>query len=812
MGAKMTERADTAPWRTVPGSDVGCRPSHSKGPGQHEPQFASRVCLAVIGAFVLWLGFGLTAARGQSASWPSQKVPGPLAARDVKFPPYTVQKLSNGLQVVIVLHHEQPVVSLRLLVRTGSALDPTGKLGLASLAADLLDQGTTTRSAQEIADQIDFIGGIESTAAAMDLSYVRTVVMKDSLQVGMRLLADMARHPAFSQSEIDRRRQRLLSTLLVDRDDPGYVADAVFDRLVYGVHAYGLPRTGTPETVAAITRQDLVDFHRRYFVPGNSTLAIVGDVTSEEALEVAKDAFGDWEARSVLPDDPVGSPRPAAKVVVVNRPDAAQTEVRVGQIGIPRSSPDYLAMNIAMRLLGGEGSNRLHQVLRTERGLTYAAQADMNAFLRGGDFQARTSTRADTTGEVIRLIVAEFWRLQRERVSELELSGAKAYLTGSYPLSLETPDQIAVQVLNQLFYGLPLEQLQTFRERVNAVTADDIHRVARAYLRPDRLAVVLVGNADAFSSQLKRAGLNGIETLDLHDLDLTTADLRASRVGKADGSLGSGIAGDSEGTRRPRHSVESRAPDAERRTGHIVLAAYRPQEQSRHAPAITPDEGTRARALLDAVVAAKGGVDRLRAIKSITARTRTTAATPGGDQGADTTTTLVYPDHVWVETKLPEGTVVQVYDGQHAWVHDPLGVHDVPAAVVRDMAGSLQRDTVSILLAAEDGRVRARALPDVKDTSGVLYHALELSSSGIEPMVLYINRQTNLIAKQAYALGGQGQPLVEELFSDYRPVDGVQVAFTASVERAGQRVLERRITSIEFNRAVDPALFKRPAP
>jgi zinc protease len=810
MGAKMTERADAPSWRTVPGRDVCCSPADSQGPGQHEPQFAAHVRLVFVGAFVLWLGFGLTAARGQTTGWPSQRVPRPLAARDVKFPPYSVQKLSNGLQVVIVLHHEQPVVSLRLLVRTGSALDPTGKLGLASLTADLLDQGTTTRSAQEIADEIDFIGGIESTGAAMDLSYVRTVVMKDGLQVGMRMLADMARHPAFTESEIDRRRQRLLSTLLVDRDDPGYVADAVFDRLVYGVHAYGLPRTGTPETIAAITRQDLIDFHRRYFVPGNSILAIVGDVTSQGALDAAQDAFGDWPAAGVLPNDPVAPPRPAAKVVVINRPDAAQTEVRVGQIGIPRNSPDYLAMNIAMRLLGGEGSNRLHQVLRTERGLAYAAQADMNAFLRGGDFQAHTSTRSDATGEVIRLIVEEFWRLQRERVSEVELGGAKAYLTGSYPLTLETPDQIAVQVLNQLFYGLPLEQLQTFRDRVNAVTADDIQRVARAYLRPDRLAVVLVGNANAFASQLKRAGLNGIETLDLHDLDLTSADLRTSRVSQMDGPVGAGAAGDVDATRRPRCWAE--AAEADRGTGHVVLAAYHPQEQSRRAPAITPEEGARAKALLDAVVAAKGGVDRLRAIKSITARTKTTAAMPGGDREADTTTMLVYPDHVWVETRLPEGTVVQVYDGQHAWVRDPLGVHDVPAANARDMAASLQRDTVSVLLAAEDGRVRARALPDVKDTSGRLYRALELSSSGLEPMVLYIDRQTNLIAKQAYALGGQGQPLVEELFSDYRPVDGVQVAFTAAVERAGQRVLDRRITSIEFNRAVDPALFKRPAP
>ena len=166
-------------------------------------------------------------------------------------------------------------------------------------------------------------------------------------------------------------------------------------------------------------------------------------------------------------------------MIVVNKPDAVQTEVRVGHIGIPRNHPDYMALNLAIRILGGEGSNRLHQVLRTERGLTYGAQANMDTLKESGDFEAETNTRSDATGEVLRLIVDEFWRLQRERVGERELDGAKAYLTGSFPLTIETPEAIAMQVVNALFYGLPLDELQNFRERVNAVTPDDIQRVAQ---------------------------------------------------------------------------------------------------------------------------------------------------------------------------------------------------------------------------------------------------------------------------------------------------------------------------------------------
>src|SRR5206468_841399 len=204
----------------------------------------------------------------------------------------------------------------------------------------------------------------------------------------------------------------------------------------------------------------------------------------------------------------IAPPDPTRRVIVVNKPDAVQTEVRVGHLGTKRNSVDYMPLNMTIRILGGEGANRLHQVLRAERSLTYGAKADMDTLLESGDFEASTNTRSEATGEVLRLIVDEFWRLQRERVSERELSGAKAYMTGSFPLTIETPEAIAMQVVNALFYGLPLDQLQNFRERVNAVTVDDIQRVAKQLLRPDRLSVVLVGNAKAFTSQLGPIGFN----------------------------------------------------------------------------------------------------------------------------------------------------------------------------------------------------------------------------------------------------------------------------------------------------------------
>jgi hypothetical protein len=456
-----------------------------------------------------------------------------------------------------------------------------------------------------------------------------------------------------------------------------------------------------------------------------------------------------------------------------------QTEIRVGNIGIPRNHSDYMALNLAIRILGGEGSNRLHQVLRTERALTYGAQADLTTLKESGDIAAETNTRSDATGEVLRLIVDQMWRLQRERVSEGELAAAKAYMTGSFPMTIETPDSIALQVLNAMFYGLPLEQLQTFRERVNRVTVDDIERVARFYLKPDAVSIVLVGNSAVFAPQLRGVGFGRYEIIPVADLDLLTADFkRGGRISRADAPG------------RPA----------------LVLASYRPQA----AAPIAAEEGARAKALLDKVIDAKGGLAVLRGIRNIKAVTAATMIAPTGNIEAETTTYLQYPDHVRLETKAPQGLQIQVYDGQRGWVRDPSGLHDVPADALRDMAANLKRDTISALLAAERGELRARLLPDVKDSDGIIRHALELSSPALDPMVMHVDPQTGLIAKQAYVVRAPGQPLIEEIFSDYRPVDGVRVAFGTEVRADGKPIVRRRVSDITVNGTLDPRLFTRP--
>ncbi len=461
-------------------------------------------------------------------NWPTERPPRPLPAPSVKFPPYEMHTLANGLRVVIVQQHEQPSVTLRMVIRAGAAYDPKDKAGVASLVASLLDQGTTTKTAQQIQDTIDFIGGGIGAGAGTDLSYVNVIVMKDSFDLGVNLMSDVVRHPAFANEELSRQREQILSGLKVSYDDPDYVANAVIDRLIYGFHPYGRPSSGTPESVSSITHDDLVAFHHAYFTPNNSIMAVVGDVEPTAALASVEKVLGDWAKQDVPSPTMADPPQPTRRALVIDRPNAVQTEIRVGQLAIPRNHPDYLALNVAVNILGGEGGNRLQGVLRSDRGLTYGASADMHTYKRAGGIIADTDTRTETTAEALRVVVDEISRLQRERVGDQELANAQAYLSGNFPLTIETPDSIAMQVLNSLFYDLDLKELENYRERVNAITTDDIQRVAQQYLKPDRLSVVLVGDASKFVKQLKGVGFNQVELISLSDLDLLTGDFRKS--------------------------------------------------------------------------------------------------------------------------------------------------------------------------------------------------------------------------------------------------------------------------------------------
>lgn len=728
----------------------------------------------------------VSSARAQVKDWPSERPPRPLAARDVKFPPYEIRTLKNGLQVIAVLHHEQPAVSLRLIVRGGGAQDPAGRPGTAKLLSALLDQGTATRSAEQIANTIDSVGGALGTGSGSDLTFINAVFMTDSFDLGLQLVSDLARNPALAPAEIERQRKQMLSSLRVSADDPEYIANVVFDRLIYGFHPYGQPDAGTPDSLVKITREDLVAFHRAYFAPNNAILAIVGDVSAEQAFAGAEKAFGDWPPNDAVRVTTPAEPPPATRrVIVVDRPGAVQTEIRVGNVTLPRKHPDYMALDLTSRILGGEGANRLHRVLRSERGLTYGASADLDTFKFSGDLMASTNTRSATTAEALRLIVDEFWKLQRERVGDSELEGAQDYMTGSFPLTIETPSAIALRVLNALFFGLDLNELQTYRDRVNAVTVDDVQRAARLYLKPDRLSIVLVGDAASFVPQLSAAGFPQYERIPIAELDLTTADLRKH---------GAGALGDRPGA----YSGIGRVPRA--RTAAFANAA-----------AVQSAAGaSRADDVLARALAAKGGEARLKQIRTVqgTATMRVSSGATASDVAV--TTWIEYPDKFRVDIESPGGRIEQVLASGQSWFRDPKSGTTMTGNPA-ELKASVDRDVLTVLLRSAAGSVAVR--PARRETlDGRAVDALDCALA-TGPVRLLIDPVNGLVLGERYAVHLPGGMVdAEERYSDYRDVDGVMVPFTTTLRRGGSVVAERKLKTVRFNVSIPPETFVKPQP
>jgi zinc protease len=727
------------------------------------------------------------AAASQARQWPSERPPRPLEARPVTFPPYEIRKLANGLQVVIVSHHEQPAVSLRMIVRAGAAHDPPERLGVAMLTASLLDQGAGGRTAEQIADAIDFVGGVLGTGAGTDLTYLNAIVLKDSLPLALQLLSDVARRPTFAQEELDRQRQQALSGLQVQAEDPDAVASRVINRLIYGFHPYGLPGTGTAQSLATVTRDEVISFHRRYYVPNNALLAVVGDVTPDEAMKGVEQAFGDWQPGEVPTLTPIDPPAPTRRVIVIDKPDAVQTEIRVGQIGIPRRHPDYMAMDQAVKILGGEGANRLQQVLRSQRGLTYGASAELDTYKMTGGIVAETDTRTEATAEALRLTIDEFWRLQRERVYDAELMGAQAYLAGNFPLTIETPAAIATQVLNHLFYELPLEELKSYPERVRSVTPDDVQRVARTYFNPDRLAIVLVGNASAFANDLKGVGFPDYERIPIAQLDLLAADLKR---------------GGASGVGPPR------GPGDELGGATLWPPPYPEYRQSQPPPA-PPAAVAPIDAIVRKAIDAHGGREAIAGVQRLVAEGTTTLMTPEGQVTATTRTSIEYPDRVRVDANLPDARIVQVFADGKGWLQDPRGVHDAPLDMLKDFHASVLRDPLALLRGIVANTYTVRHLPDERSQNRV-HERLEITGDRLPPVRLSFDADSGLLVKIAYEARGVTPLPTEELFDDYRRVDDVNLPFKASVLRNGAVILERQLTGVTVNPVLAPDTFARP--
>jgi zinc protease len=409
------------------------------------------------------------------------------------------------------------------MIAAGAERDPANLPGVASFTADLLNKGTKTRTATEIAETIDQVGGSLEASASMESTNISAGVLTDSVNVGFELMHDIVLSPAFAADELGRDRQQSESNLVSNMQDPGFLADAVFERLIYGSHPYGHLDGGTLGSIPRIRRDDLVRFHDAYYAPNISSLAIVGDLPTAESFNLAEQWFGSWPKKDVPPRNESEIPKlQGRRIVVIDKPDSVQTEIRVGHTTVSRKDPDYFNVLVASYILGGSGSGRIYQALRVERGLTYGAYTSVEPHRGPGEFYSTTDTRTTKTAETLTLLLEQLEKFRSGEVPAQELQNAKSYLIGSFPLSIEVPNDLANRLTTVFLYDLGDDYLKTYRDRLANITAGDVLRVAKDKISAQDVAVVLVGKASDFNSQIEALGKTDVIPMDKLDLDSPT--------------------------------------------------------------------------------------------------------------------------------------------------------------------------------------------------------------------------------------------------------------------------------------------------
>ena len=445
-------------------------------------------------------------------------VPGPTPV--LTLPPVERARLSNGLDVRVVEMHEVPVVRIALLLRNGAAADPLSKPGVASLTAAMLDEGAGKLSALEISDAAAFLGASLATGSSYDASFVSVGVPVARLEPALALLADVALRPTFPTADLERLRTELLTNMLQTRDNPAAVASLAFPRLLYGTaHRYGTSESGTPESVKAISADDLRAFHQAQYRPDTAQLIVVGDVNRSTVLPLFERAFGGWTAQGAAPTPqsvPEARQVTARRVVLVDKPGAAQSQIRIGWIGVPRSTPDYFPLTVANTVLGGSFTSRLNTNLRETHGYAYGASSQFVMRRQAGPFVGAAGVQTDKTAESVREFFNEFAGIQKPIPAD-EFGKAQRNVALSFPGDFETTGDLLARLQAQAVLGLPDDVYSTYVQKVMAVTPADAARVAAQYIQPAKFLVLVVGDRAKVEAPLRALNLGPMTVLSIDE-------------------------------------------------------------------------------------------------------------------------------------------------------------------------------------------------------------------------------------------------------------------------------------------------------
>jgi zinc protease len=456
-------------------------------------------------------------AQAPDRSHPPQPGPPP----ELRLPPIQKRQLSNGLAVWIVELHDVPVAQVNLLVMSGASDDPPRRFGLASMTAAMLEQGAGSRTALEIADAIDFLGADLSATSGMDSSVVRLHVPVARLAEALPVMADVALRPTFPSGELDRLRQERLTDILQARDEPAAISSAAFARVLFGTsHRYGTPAVGTAEVIQTFTTDELKSFYASAYRPDNATLIVAGDVTPDRVLEQVESAFGSWKAPTgakTRPQLPPGQQPATRTVYLVDKPGAPQSQIRIGAVGVSRSTPDFFPIQIMNTILGGSFSSRLNNNLREVHGYAYGAGSGFDMRVGGGLFFAAAGVQTDKTSEALTEFFKELNGILKPVPAD-ELARARNYVSLRYPGTFETTGDMSRRLEDMLVFHLPEDYFSKYVQNIESVTAADVQRVAQKYVLPAQFAVIVVGDRKTIEPGIRALNLGPIKIMSVDDV------------------------------------------------------------------------------------------------------------------------------------------------------------------------------------------------------------------------------------------------------------------------------------------------------
>lgn len=682
-----------------------------------------------------------------------------LEFEPINFKPPVPQKhvLSNGMVLYLLEDHELPVFDMSGLVKTGTIYDPADKIGLASIFANVMRTGgTISRAPDALNEELESMAASVEIGMSPEYGSVSLSTLAEDIEKGLEIFADILRNPAFREDKLELRKQQAIEAIRRRNDNPIQLAWRNFSAILYGIdHPFGW--YSEIENVERIAVEDLKSFHEKYYHPNNIMLAITGDFDTETLITQLEKAFEGWEMSDVeLPNivEIENSPIPSVNYIHKELP---QTTMLIGHYGIKRTPnfPDFFALRVMNDILGEGGfTSRLMSEVREKHGLAYMVGSlmSMSFYTNPGEWFAYTQTRTEKTAEAIELIINVVSDLRENPVPSDELQRTKDSLINSFVFSFESSSQIAFQQMMLAYRGFAPDFLATYTDNIAKVTAEDVQTVAQKYLHPDALTIVAVGNQDNFDRPLSEFG------------DVNVIEIK-----------------------QPEPTPVEPIPEA------------------------SDADIAKAKEILAATVEAHGGLDLLKSVENFVLEADNTVNTPAGPMDIQIGMSILYPNKFRQDVIAPQGEYSLIYDGEAAYASSIMGTQPLPQEVATSIKDSLFRDPIQLLVHLSQDESAQIQFAGSEDVNGTPASILITEQPSGEMLKIYISEETNYIVKFVYSETEQGVTLNKEnIYSDFRDVDGIKIAYSFVQNIEGNQYIDSRNTDVKFNTEIDETLFERP--